>query len=313
MMAQPSNLSPDSIDLISRFHEDCKLRGFGYSMDYIYRAREFCAFLETRGKTPVSVDKDDIKAFLVHLNERKLKSNTIDRIFTCISSLYGFLIEEDLVEHNPILSFRKRYLRKYKNDNDSEIRKLISIEDASKLVNSVIDTKDRCIIVLLFKTGMRLGELIRLDVNDIDLDKGEIHLKKTAKRSNRILFIDDEAIAALSKWLVSRKNRRGSEDIALFISKIGSRMKEAAIEDLVEKHAERIGLHDPQSKKLEDRFTPHCCRHWFVTHLLRAGMSRDFVKELRGDARGEAIDIYNHIDKKELRESYLAHIPQLGI
>jgi integrase/recombinase XerD len=50
-----------------------------------------------------------------------------------------------------------------------------------------------------------------------------------------------------------------------------------------------------------------------VTHLLRAGMSRDFVKELRGDTRGEAIDIYNHIDKKELRESYMAHIPQLGI
>jgi integrase/recombinase XerD len=50
-----------------------------------------------------------------------------------------------------------------------------------------------------------------------------------------------------------------------------------------------------------------------VIHLLRAGISRDFVKELQGDKRGEAIDIYNHIDKKELGESYLAHIPQLGI
>jgi integrase/recombinase XerD len=152
-----------------------------------------------------------------------------------------------------------------------------------------------------------------LDVNDVDLDKGEIHLKQTRKRSNRVLYIDDEAIATLSKWLVSRKNRRGSEGPALFISKTGSRMKKAAIERMVEKHAKRVGLHESQSKKLEDRFTPHCCRHWFVTHLLRAGMSRDFVKELRGDTHGEAIDIYNHIDKKELRESYLAHIPQLGI
>jgi integrase/recombinase XerD len=55
------------------------------------------------------------------------------------------------------------------------------------------------------------------------------------------------------------------------------------------------------------------CRHWFVTHLHRAEMPRDFVKEMRGDTRAEAIDIYNHIDKKELKESYLAHIPQLGI
>ena len=90
-------------------------------------------------------------------------------------------------------------------------------------------------------------------------------------------------------------------------------MTKRAIETIIEKHAKRIGLHDPTSGKLEDKFTPHCCRHWFVTHLLSAGMSRDFVKELRGDTRGEAIDIYNHIDLKELKESYLAHIPQLGI
>jgi integrase/recombinase XerD len=282
-------------------------------MDYIYRAKEFCAFLESRGRTPMTADKDDIKAFLVRLKERGLKFRTIDRIFSCISALYGFLIEEELVEHNPILPFRKRYLRKYKSDNDSEIRKLISIEDASRLVNSILDTKDRCILVMLFKTGIRVGELVRLDIEDVDLEKGEIHLKQTSKRSNRVLYLDNEALAALNRWLISRMNRRGSEGPALFISKAGSRMTKGAIESVVEKHAERVGLHNPQSDKLEERFTPHCCRHWFVTHLLRGGMSRDFVKELRGDTRGEAIDIYNHIDKKELRDSYQAHIPQLGI
>jgi len=82
---------------------------------------------------------------------------------------------------------------------------------------------------------------------------------------------------------------------------------------IVEKHASRVGLHNPGSKSLEDLFTSHCCRHWFTTRLMRAGMPRDFIKELRGDVRHEVIDIYNHIDKKELKESYLAHIPQLGI
>jgi integrase/recombinase XerD len=313
MRSRIASLSNEANDLIKRFHEDCKLRGMVSAMEYVNRSKEFYAFLESRGKTPLTADKDDIKAFLVCLKDRGIKFRTIDRIFSCISALYGFLIEEDMIEHNPILPFRKRYLRKYKSDNYSEIRKLISVEDASRLVNSVLDTRDRCILVLLLKTGMRLGELSCLDLDDVDLDNAEIHLKQKSKRSNRILYLDDESVSALSRWLVSRKNRRGSEGPALFISKMGCRISKKPIEAMIEKHAERVGLHDSTSKRLEDRFTPHCCRHWFVTHMLRAGMPRDFVKELRGDTRGEAIDIYNHIDRKELRESYLAHIPQLGI
>jgi integrase/recombinase XerD len=303
----------NSKDLVARFHEDCNLRGMVSTMDYIYRAKEYCAFLEARGKNPLTSDREDLRAFLAQLKTRGLKFKTIDRIHTCLSGFYEFLIIEGLVEYNPILPFRKYYLRRYKNDNDSEIRKLISVEDASKLVNSILDSRDKCILVLLFKTGTRIGELISLDVGDIDLDKGEVTLKLKKKRSNRVLFLDNEAIAVLQRWLVARKNRKGAEDQALFMSKIGTRITKRTIEKLIEKHAERVGLHNPRADRLEERFTPHCCRHWFVTHLLRAGMSRDFVKELRGDIRGEAIDIYNHIDKKELKESYLAHIPQLGI
>ena len=75
----------------------------------------------------------------------------------------------------------------------------------------------------------------------------------------------------------------------------------------------RTGLHNASSDRMEDHFSPHCCRHWFTTHLRRAGMPREFIQELRGDARREAIDIYDHIDREELRKSYLAHGPQLGV
>ena len=299
-------------DLIQRFHEDCDLRGMVSTMEYIYRVKEYCVFLDARGKNPLTVGRDDMKAFLGQLKDRELKFGSIKRIFTCVSAFYEFLIAEELVEYNPIVPFRKYYLRRYKNDNDSESRKLIGVEDASRLVNSILDSRDKCILVLLFKTGMRVGELTSLDVGDVDLDKGVVTLKLKKKRSNRVLFLDDEAIAVLQKWLAARKNRMGAEDKALFLSKIGTRITKRSIEEVIEKHAERLGMHNPGAR-LEERFTPHCCRHWFVTHLLRAGMSRDFVKELRGDTRGEAIDIYNHIDKKELRESYLVHIPQLGI
>ena len=303
---------PKTSDLIERFQNDCNLRDMVTTMDYIYRTRAYCAFLEKRGKNPLNADRDDLRAFLAHLKAKGLKFRTIDAIYTSLSAFYEFLMIEELVEYNPILPFRKYYLRRYKNDNDSEIRKLINVEDASKLVNSILDSRDRCILVMLFKTGMRVGELTSLDVEDIDLNKGEVMLKLKKKRTNRVLFLDNETIAVLERWIVARKNRKGAESQALFLSKIGTRITKRTVENSIERHAERLGLHKPGAR-LEDRFTPHCCRHWFVTHLLRAGMARDFVKELRGDTRGEAIDIYNHIDKKELKESYLAHIPQLGV
>jgi integrase/recombinase XerD len=78
-------------------------------------------------------------------------------------------------------------------------------------------------------------------------------------------------------------------------------------------HAARVGLHNPKSKRTEDHFTPHCRRHWFTITLRRNGMKREFTKELRGDARNEAVDIYDHIDKKELKRAYLGAVPVLGI
>ena len=93
----------------------------------------------------------------------------------------------------------------------------------------------------------------------------------------------------------------------------GDRLQRRGVSDVVYKAAERVGLHKPESKRMEEHFSPHCTRHWFTTHLRRAGMRREFIQELRGDARREAIDIYDHIDLKELKEAYLACIPQLGI
>ncbi len=223
------------------------------------------------------------------------------------------MVDEELISSNPVTSFKRRYLRKYKDENTSDARQIISVEQASLLVNSTLNSRDKAILVLLFKTGMRRGELHSLDVDDIDFENLALKLKPTAKRSNRMLFFDSEAEYVLRAWLQFRKDKNKKGTSALFLSRNGLRIGSAQIDKIVKKHAFRVGLHNPKSESLGERFTPHCCRHWFTTHLIRAGMPRDFVKELRGDVRHEAIDIYNHIDKKELRESYLAHIPQLGI
>ena len=300
-------------DLLERFCQDCQMRNFRNIDIYQSYIKNYIKMLESRSKDPIEANREDLKDYLSILRGRGLKQASVEKAFTCLSSFYTFLVDEEMIAANPVASFKRRYLRKYKDDNGYETRQIISVEQASMLVNSTLNSRDRAVLVLLFKTGMRRSELCQLDVDDLDHRDMTIKLKPTAKRSNRLLFFDSETEEALQVWLRFRARKYQGSSKALFLNRYGSRIGPQGVEKIVEKQAARIGLHNPESESLEDRFTPHCCRHWFTTHLIRAGMPRDFVKELRGDIRHEAIDIYNHIDKKELKESYLAHIPQLGI
>jgi integrase/recombinase XerD len=128
-----------------------------------------------------------------------------------------------------------------------------------------------------------------------------------------MVFFDAETAFILRRWLKVREGRNKKGIPALFLNAMGDRLDRGGVLLLVGEAARRVGLHHPESERMEDRFSPHCCRHWFTTHLRRAGMRREFIQELRGDSRREAIDIYDHIDLKELKEAYLACIPQLGI
>ena len=92
MKARQKTKSPNASNLIKRFHDDCNLRGVAYPMDYIYRTKEFCTFLEGQGKNPLNVSRDDLKAFLGHVKKRDIKVRTINRLFSCLSTFYEFLI-----------------------------------------------------------------------------------------------------------------------------------------------------------------------------------------------------------------------------
>ena len=153
-----------------------------------------------------------------------------------------------------------------------------------------------------------------MDVGDVDWVGQCIRLKSKAKRKNRLVFFDDEATLVLRRWLRARENWDVDPGVdALFVDEYGGCLGRNGLDYVVAKHAEMGGLHDPESERLGDHFSPHCCRHWLTTNLRMNGMSREFIKELRGDSRDEAIDIYDHIDSDELRKAYQAAIPRLGI
>lgn len=314
--ASISSVPSSTEKLIEGFQADCRIRGMapGSIPRYLSVIKIFTEYLSGQGIDLIDVDRDVLRGFLEYLRlDRSVSHKTLENYFTVLSSLYEYLAYEGYVERNPVLPVRKRYLKRYKQNDEGQMRKLISVEEMASLINSTMEIRDKAIITLLAKTGIRRNELVSLDVDDIDWEEQKIRLKPAHKRTNRIIFFDDETALILHRWLRARKARKGCDNPALFLSDWGTRINRNGVYQAVTEAAAHIGLHDPNSEKMEDHFSPHCCRHWFTTHLRRAGMPREFIQELRGDVRKEAIDIYDHIDKKELKESYLAHIPQLGV
>ncbi|NPV61324.1 MAG: tyrosine-type recombinase/integrase [Methanotrichaceae archaeon] len=297
------------------FLEDCHLRGMAEVtvLHYGYCLKNFGAYLASKEADPLHVNRDILRGFIEYLRKQGKTQKTVENYFAVLSTFYEYLAFEEHVSANPVLPVRKRYLKRYKDNDDGQARKLISVVDMGRLINSTLDIRDKAVITLLAKTGIRRHELVELDVSDVDLIENRIRLKPTAKRTNRTVFFDDECSFILRRWLKVREGMNGKGNPALFLNSEGERLNRSGIYNLVVQAAERVGLHDASSERLEDHFGPHCCRHWFCTHLFRAGMRREFIKELRGDARKEAFDLYNHIDLKELREAYLACIPQLGV
>ena len=304
-----------SEDLFKRFLKDCEARGMSPRSIPGYKSalKMFGLYIRQAGVDILKVDREALRGFIVHSREIGRSQRSIELIFSVLSSFYEYLEYERLLSSNPVLAVRKRYLRRYKDNGDGHERQLISVEDMAKMINSEMDIKDKAIITLLAKTGIRRNELISLDVSDVDFVENQIRLKPTAKRTNRTVFIDDECSFILRRWLRVREGLNQHKETALFLSSWGFRSSRNDVYLAVTKAAERVGLHNPKSGRLEDHFSPHACRHWFTTHLRRRGMRREFIQELRGDSRKEAIDIYDHIDLKELKEAYLAAIPQLGI
>ena len=181
------------------------------------------------------------------------------------------------------------------------------------MINSEMDIRDKAIITLLAKTGIKRNELISLDVSDVDYVEQKMRLKPTAKQTNRTVFFDDDAAFMLRRWLRIREGVNRRKENALFLSTWSYRTSRNDVYLLVVTAAQRVGLHNSESDKMEDHFSPYCARHWDTAYLLWAGMKREYVQWLRGDAIKEAVDIYFHVDPKDVQQAYLAAIPQLGV
>jgi len=306
----------DIAELLLLFKKDCKLQDMTNESirSYLSELKIYNDYLQENNFDILQVSNEILEQFLQYLREtRGISQSRIENYFSALSSFYDFLVYKGLATTNIILPFRKRYLKRHKKSNPPAVRKLITVTDMSRFVNSIIPIRAKTIAVVLAKTGIRRGELLKIELNDINFKEQTIMLKEFHKRSNRLIYFDEETEVMLNKWLKRRKELVNNGVTALFVNDYGEPIGRSGVYNEIVLWAIKLGFFDPDSNRLEDHFSCHNFRHFFTTFLLRNGMSREYVKELRGDIRSEAIDIYHHIDKEDLRKSYLAHIPKLGL
>jgi integrase/recombinase XerD len=177
--------------LIEDYLRTARAEGMSEGSMPLYKSvlRIYQRYLVQRKVDILAADNAVLIGFLDHLRSRKARDKTLKNYFSAVSSFYEYLAFKKMISANPVIPIRKRYLKSYKDNHDGQERKLISIEEMARMINSEMDIRDKAIITLLAKTGIRRNELISLDVSDVDFVEQKIRLKPTAKRTNRTVFL----------------------------------------------------------------------------------------------------------------------------
>ena len=262
----------------------------------------FLDFLGSNGVTSLSkVDRAMMRRYLGWLQEQGIARGSISRKLSALRSFYRYLMRENLVNSEPMSSLSAPKL-------EQRLPTFLSIEDAVRLVEAP-DTstpngmRDRAILELLYAAGLRLSEIVDLNIGDIDLNSRQIRAWGKGSKE-RIVLMGRPAAEALRRYLKSGRTRlQGKKKTpALFLNRFGERIARRRIEYIIKKYAVKSGL--------DMRVYPHILRHTFATHMLDGGADLRSVQELLGHARLATTQVYTHVSQNQIRRTYLAAHPR---
>ncbi len=291
------------IDNFISYLEDERNLSFHTSENYRRDLIQFLNFLKTKGSlflNPKRIDVSIARLYLRHLEKKGLKRRSLARKIASSRSFFKYLRREAIVETNPFELLLTPKLEK-------RLPHFLYPEEMKTLINSVdakqtAGRRDRAILEALYASGMRVSEIVKLKLSDLDLAGGEIKVVGKGSKE-RIVLLGSHAIMALRRYLdevrpslIKRKN-----DV-LFLSRLGTRLTTRSVERMIKKHAKKCGL----TKKI----TPHIIRHSFATHLLSGGADLRTVQELMGHSSLSTTQIYTHITKERLKSVYESAHPR---
>lgn len=248
----------------------------------------------------VEADVNLIRAFLAHLNEQSYSASTMARKIATLRSFYKWANRHGFTPTNPMLMIRtpKQAKRLPKAITVEEIERLLSAPDDRELLGA----RDRAILETLYSTGIRVSELVDLDLSDLD-EFGETLRIRGKGKKERLAPLGSHAMAAIRHYVnMLQQDRRFTaagqdrSELPLFINKHGGRLSSRSVRRKLDKYLKMAGL--------DSDISPHTLRHSFATHLLGNGADLRSVQELLGHQSLSTTQIYTHLTTQRLKEAY---------
>ena len=262
-------------------------------LNYRHDVRFFTDFLVTQGVLCWSaVNGTHVRAFVALRHRSGLSGRSLQRVLSSIRTFFKFLLKEQQVSHNPVEGIGAPKA-------EQRLPVVLPVDQVDRLLTMQADTpldkRDIAMMELTYSSGLRLSELVMLNVLDLDLEEGLMRVTGKGGKT-RIVPVGQKACCAVREWMSVRRQFVGTSEQALFVGKQGRRLGRRAVQKRMRLWSERQGL--------DRRLHPHMLRHSFASHLLESSGDLRAVQELLGHADISTTQIYTHVDFQRLAQVY---------
>lgn len=266
---------------------------------YFAGLQQLALFLRGNQLTWTRCDKRQLAQHISQrLDEDKLALASVQQELSAIRHFYGWLIEEGLARINPATGYQlKRSPRPLPSIADIDLlSQLLDQPAPDTTAQARLWLRDKAMFELLYSSGLRVGELVALDVNDVDISESRVRVTGKGNKT-RIVPLGAKAAIAITRYLPHRHLWAENLDNALFISeKLGSRLSTRAVQQRLKVAAARAGI--------AQNMTPHLLRHCFASHVLSGSGDLRAVQEMLGHSDISTTQIYTHVDFAKLTQVY---------
>lgn len=267
-------------------------------LSYKSDLKKYINYLNSNNEDYISVSENDIFSFLIYLQKSNTSVSTISRIISSIKSFHEFLFNTRISDNNPARKIKKPKVERPKMDilTQEEVEILLNAPDLSNTKG----IRDKAILELFYATGIKVSELIDLNIDDVNLNMDYINCVNN--KNMRTIPVSNTAKKYIQKYLDdSRVNIiKDRDEKALFVNSKGQRFTRQGLWKIIKKYTRDINL--------DKNVTPTMLRHSFAIHLLKKGANLSVVGKILGNNNLTSLQIYlNHIDKnirKELKENH---------